>query len=331
MSDRESAPDVLVVDDNSEAAEDYARLISAKTGLNAIHTDSGDEALELCRTNAIKVLVLDQRMPLRSGTDLYSEIKKFDTRARAIMLTGEANTAEIGVALGLDYKAYVAKNNIQDLPERVLHEYAAYQVEVASLALSNLSTPIFTLRKGFLGRYSVSYTLLSAGLLSASYVFERDWQTIVTIHAGQTETTKISASETSSVRFEEETKSRFTSEFGLSTKQIASLGVKLGSELNTRFSTVKTRERSVTTETSRTFMLPQEPSDPNELHVRVRRIQEAQVYARIRVDLTTYCTCCGSGSILVFEALVPTGHTSVRHKDLLSDGENRIYEIGSAP
>lgn len=331
MSQRESVPDVLVVDDNSEAAEDYARLVSAKTGLKVIHTDSADEALELCRINAIKVLVLDQRMPLRSGTDLYSQIKKFDPHARAIMLTGEASASEIGDALGLDFKAYVAKNNIQDLPERVLHEYSAYQAEVASVALSNLGTPIFTLRRGLLGRYIVSYTLLRAGLLSATHVLERDWQTIVTIHAGQTDTTKVSASETSSIRLEEETTSRLTSEFGLSAKQIASLGLKLGTELGTRFSTVKTRERSVTTETSRTFTLPQEPSDPNELHVRVRRIQEAPIYAQIRVDLTTYCTCCGSGSILVFEALVPTGRTSVRHKDLLSTGEIGIYEIGSAP
>ena len=331
MNDQESVPDVLVVDDNSEAAEDYARLVRAKTGLRVIHTDSTEEALELCRTNAIKVLVFDQRMPLRNGTDLYSDIKKFDAYARAIMLTGEASRAEIGAALGLGFKAYVAKNNIQELPERVMHEYAAYQFEVASVALSNLSNPIFTLRRGILARYTVSYTLLRADLLSATYVFESDWQTIVTVHAGQTETTKVSASETRSVRFEEETTSRFRNEFGLSAKQIASLGLKLGSELSTRFSTVKTSERSLTTETSRTFTLPQEPSNPNELHVRVRRIQEAPVYARIRVDLTTYCNCCGSGSILVFEALVPTGRTSVRHEDVLSNKERRVYEIGSVP
>ena len=199
------------------------------------------------------------------------------------------------------------------------------------MALSNLSNPILTLRRGIFPRYTVSYMLLRANLLSTTCVFERDWRTIVTVHAGQTETTKVSASETRSVRFEEETTSRFTSEFGLSAKQIDSLGLKLGSELSTRFSTVKTCERSLTTETSRTFMLPREPSNPNELHVRVRRIQEAPVYARIRVDLTTYCTCCGSGSILVFEAPVPTGRTSVRHEDLLSNGERRVHEIGSTP
>lgn len=331
MSDIKSVPDVLVVDDISEAAEDYARLISAKTGLKVVYTHSPDEALELCRTNAIKVLVLDQRMPLRSGTDLYSEIKKFDTYARAIMLTGEASAAEVGAAMGLDFKAYIDKNNIQDLPQRVVHEYAAYQVEVASTALSSVSTSIFTLRRGFLGRYTVSYTLLRTDLLSATHVFDRDWQTIVTVHAGHTETKKVSASETKSIRLEEETTSRLTNEFGFSAKQIASLGLKLGSELSTRFSTVKTREHSVTTETSRSFTLPPEPSDPNELHVRVRRIQEAPIYARIRVLLTTYCTCCGSGSVLVFEVLLPTGSNSVRHKDLLSNGENRIHEIGSAP
>jgi DNA-binding NarL/FixJ family response regulator len=327
MSNDHPAPDVLVVDDNSEAAEDYARLISARSGLEVIHTDNVDEALELCRTNALKVLVLDQSMPMRSGTDLYIEIKVFDTNVRAIMLTGEASRAEIGAALGLGFKAYVAKNNIQDLPEQVVREYAAYQLAAASIALSNAQTPIFVRRTARFSRDTVTYRLLRAHLLSTSHVLERDWQNIVTVHAGQTESTKITASETRSVRLEDETTSRLTSEFGLSAKHIASLGLKLGSELNTRFSSITSTESSVTAETSRTFTLPPEPSNPKSLHVRLRRIQEAPVYARIRVELTTACTCCGSNNILIFEALVPTGRTSVRHKDVLSDGTEKLYQI----
>jgi len=327
MSNSQPAPDVLVVDDNSEAAEDYARLINAKSGLEVIHTDSVDEALELCVTNALKVLVLDQRMPMRSGTDLYREIKKFDSNVRAIMLTGEASRAEIGEALSLGFKAYVAKNNIQDLPEQVVREYSAYQLAAASIALSNAQAPIFVRRTTRFSRDTVTYKLLRTHLLATDHIFEKDWQNIATINAGQSETTKVTVSETRTVRLEDETTSRLTSEFGLTAKQIGSLGLKLGSELNIRFSSVTSKETSLTAETSRTFTLPSEPSNPKSLHVRLRRIQEAPVYARIRVEFTTACTCCGSNNILIFEAFVPTGRTSVRHKDVLSDGTEKLHQI----
>lgn len=327
MSDDYSVNDVLVVDDNLEAAKDYARLITAKTGLKVVHTDDVDEALELCKTNAFKVLVLDQRMPKLSGTVLYGKIKEFDTNAHAIMLTGEASRSEIGAALGLGFKAYVPKNNIQELPQQVLHEYVAYQIATASVALSNARTPIFVRRTGRFARDTVTYRLLGSQLLESTYIFEKDWQNVATIHAGQSETTKVAVSENRSVRFEQETTSRLTSEFGLSVKQINTLGIKLGSELSTRFTSTTTIERSITAETTRTFSLPQEPGDPNALHVRLRRIEEAPAYARTRVELTTACTCCGSNNILVFEALVPTGRTSVRHSDVLSDGTKRVYQI----
>src|SRR4051812_30972826 len=101
--------DVLVVDDTSGAAEDYASVIMSETGLRVAHTDDTSEALEWVKTANVKVLVLDQKMPVL-GTDLYRQVRTFAPDVRAIMLTGEASPQEVSDAYAIGFKDYLAKN-----------------------------------------------------------------------------------------------------------------------------------------------------------------------------------------------------------------------------
>lgn len=47
MDNSDFAYEILVVDDILEAAQDYARLISTKTGLKVIPTSDPDEAVRI--------------------------------------------------------------------------------------------------------------------------------------------------------------------------------------------------------------------------------------------------------------------------------------------
>ena len=78
------AIEIIVVDDNLQAAQDFARLITLKTKLEAVAFDDPNEVIEKIKSLPIKVVVLDQRMPQKTGTELFKEILKIDTNIKAI-------------------------------------------------------------------------------------------------------------------------------------------------------------------------------------------------------------------------------------------------------
>ena len=125
MDNSDFAYEILVVDDILEAAQDYARLISSKTGLTVISTSDPEKALQIVQHNDIKVLVLDQKMPKMTGTELLRKLREF-TRARALMLTGEADIEDLGNAINMNFSAHVNKSQVMDLPSSVLHQYTMY-------------------------------------------------------------------------------------------------------------------------------------------------------------------------------------------------------------
>ncbi|WP_255204785.1 response regulator [Actinomadura sp. BRA 177] len=324
--------DVVVVDDAPEAARDYSELIAAKTGLSVRHTSDVVEAIDVCQSQGVKVLVVDQRMPDQAGTDLYRKVKEVNPYIRAVLLTGEASRDEVGLALKLGFRQYLSKSNIQELAEIVRHEYVAYETESAALTTALPDNPMFVRRSGLLRRRpNVTYTLVRAQLISDAHIFPDSWRNIVTLHAGQTERIKVSTSFKDSLVLEEETALKLAGEAGLSPKQLGSLKFKLNSEIAARLKEVRTLEVSRNEEVERTFQLPQEPSDTNAVHVRFRRIQHAPVYSRVRVDVASKCSCCPSTGMITFEVFLATGRTAVQHEDRLSDGEVRTYELGTDP
>lgn len=102
MDNSDFAYEILVVDDILEAAQDYARLINTKTGLKVIPTSDPDEAVRIVQHNDIKVLVLDQKMPIITGTELLKKLRLY-TKARALMLTGEADIEDLGNAINMNF------------------------------------------------------------------------------------------------------------------------------------------------------------------------------------------------------------------------------------
>lgn len=125
MDNSDFAYEILVVDDILEAAQDYARLISTKTGLKVIPTSDPDEAVRIVQHNDIKVLVLDQKMPIITGTELLKKLRNY-TKARALMLTGEADIEDLGNAINMNFCAHVNKSQVVDLPSSVFHQYTLY-------------------------------------------------------------------------------------------------------------------------------------------------------------------------------------------------------------
>lgn len=321
---------ILVVDDDRAAAEDYARLVRQRTGLDVAVLDDPDEAATAVASGGVAVLVLDQQMPRATGTELFVRLRGLDARVRGILLTGEATTDEVGAALNRGFSRYVPKAQaLEELAAAVRHEFIEYQ-NALLLEVSADQPVLWKRRRGVIRGSALTYRFMGVQIIDEHHVRESDWREILTLQAGQTQRVKLTRGEAWSLRLEEEMSAKIGAAFSLGASQVLDLTSKLQSEVTSRFRKNVSSSATQSVETEQTFQLPVEPVDVAQLHVRVRRVQQAPVIVDIRIELVEECGCCGRPSLLTIRAYVDTGSLALRHVDHLSDGSTRVVELGRA-
>ena len=181
--------EILVVDDGKDAARDYARFISNRTGFSVIWAVDAKEACRYASENELKVIVLDQRMPV-PGTELKEALAKSCPDAKFIMLTGEASKSEIGAAVNLGYDKYLEKSNVKELPGTVVSLYASYETDQEKrIKYLKPIKRVFVFRKAL--PYLVS--IYDKQLINDNYVDELQKKTIYRILAGEEKEFRYSA------------------------------------------------------------------------------------------------------------------------------------------
>jgi len=78
---------VFIVDDDRDFAESLALLIEGR-GYQVELAFSGEEAIAKFREQDFDITFLDVRLPGKSGTESFLEIRKFKPSARVVMMTG---------------------------------------------------------------------------------------------------------------------------------------------------------------------------------------------------------------------------------------------------
>ena len=87
MSDQKT---VLLVDDEKQLCASFTKHFT-KRGFNALTVSSGEEAIEVIKTNPPDVIVLDLKLPGMDGLETLSHLKRILPQARIIMLTGHGS------------------------------------------------------------------------------------------------------------------------------------------------------------------------------------------------------------------------------------------------
>ncbi len=96
---------VLVVDDEEPIRNALKKFLSQQ-GYDVVTASSGDEALRVMQRQKISVLLLDVRMPGRSGIDLVPQVLELEPSIAVLMLTAvnDATTAALCMQRGaMDY------------------------------------------------------------------------------------------------------------------------------------------------------------------------------------------------------------------------------------
>ncbi|MDG5777799.1 response regulator [Haloarculaceae archaeon H-GB2-1] len=103
MSEPTDTPTVLVVDDEQEVADVYALRLRSEYDIDVAY--GGEEALETVDA-ATDVVLLDRRMPDRSGDEVLEEIRARGLDCRVIMLTAVDPDFDI---IDMEFDDYLCK------------------------------------------------------------------------------------------------------------------------------------------------------------------------------------------------------------------------------
>lgn len=317
---------VLIVDDSEEFARSAAELVAAVVGLEVGYTTDPEDAVQKVLHNSVSVVVLDQRMPVLSGTELFIKLHAVDTGLRAIMLTGEAGAPEVGQALRLGYQEYLDKGNVAQLPLRVQAQYLQWLIKSheGEIARGEVVWPPRHLRWITRARVRV----LSVTSLGLKPPAKSDWDTSVQLNAGQEQEFTYQVSKTRSISLELD--SRKTLEKSLNTNlRISSVSaeslMKASTVLGVR--RVGSASTSVTHTSKQVLKLPS-PTE-GEPTIRARHFQQAAEIKRYLVTLEARCRCCGISTLIPVTILEDTGRALTRHVDYLENGTVREVYTGT--
>ena len=124
-----SSATVLVVDDNKDAVDIIARLL-VQRGLVPLSAYSGQECLDIVRSQPVDVIILDVMMPGMDGLEVCRQLKNIVPTPPVILLTAkdDMETRTAGMSLGVS-EFVVKPVNHRDLLDRVQTQLSTRQWE----------------------------------------------------------------------------------------------------------------------------------------------------------------------------------------------------------
>ena len=100
---------ILVVED-VESSYEYLKVVIEKSGMNTLWAKNGEEAIQLCASNAnIDLVLMDINMPIMNGYQATEEIKKFKPSLPIIAQTAYAIVGDREKSLDAGCDAYITK------------------------------------------------------------------------------------------------------------------------------------------------------------------------------------------------------------------------------
>jgi len=103
---------VLVVDDHFVVRMGLCALLNAEPGLRVVaQADNGDEAIKLYRQHMPNIVLLDGRLPLKSGLETLADLRGEFPDARVLMLSVDEGEEDIHRAMHAGAMGYLSKNS----------------------------------------------------------------------------------------------------------------------------------------------------------------------------------------------------------------------------
>lgn len=318
-------PEILIVDDVEVAANDFAALIKANLRFNVIAVSTSVEAIEVVKKHNIRVVVLDQVMPGKKGTDLYKEIKNINPSIKAIMLTGEASSDEVGLAMRLGFSNYLNKGEILKLPEIVLSLYIQYEIDILKKYSLEKSVLLY---RDWKQLFSIKYLLINVFPINGDIIREEEKEVVLDIVVGQDIEDAKRYKYEDTIKLESSLESKLQAEMNLSAVGIREMKSKINSELVSKYSKSYTFASEYVKESQQKFRLPEQPVNPDVKYILRRVIERSPVYKEFRVIIARQCLLCKDVKIYTTVVSKQTNQFTSKQIDYFSDNTHVVTNLG---
>ena len=315
-------PEIIVIDDAPDAANDFAALIEAQTGLKVQPFINHQELLDFVSHVYVKIAILDQVMPEIRGTELFEEIKKFNPNIKAIMLTGEATKDEVAKAMNSGFSIYLSKGDISLLPHKVLELYTEYELSISKDLRNKVKTKLFPFWK----RIFSPYSLVSCTPYGPQRIAE-EGEPILDIYEGEEKEWNSNLTIENRINIEEKSEKKLETEFSVSTEWIKDLASKINSNIATQFSKQFSLTTQQNTSQRRTYRIPQ-PTGGAGIPVSRRVIEQFPIFQYYQVVIQKVCRWCKQAKSISIIVSKQTNRVKTLQTDYLSDNTKKIVDLG---
>jgi DNA-binding NtrC family response regulator len=96
---------ILVVDDDLNTCETLSDVLAEK-GYKVASANKTNQAMNLVHENKYDLVIMDIKMPVLNGLELYLEMKKIDPNIKVVMMTGYSNEMSDIIENALKSSAY---------------------------------------------------------------------------------------------------------------------------------------------------------------------------------------------------------------------------------
>lgn len=312
--------DVLVVDDASDAANSYAQLIQNTYGLISKGTTDPEEAKSIVQHNDIKVIVLDQRMPIMNGTELWKEIKKIASDVKAILCTAQATEKEIGEAMNIGFYKYIGKDKIKDLPDTVLMGYNEYFTQTKIKPQQIPISTNFSLKDL---RNKLCYTFQIVGItkIGETGTSEDDWKTTLTLVQGEENQQEVEVEFGDKISLTHDEEIKISNELNFSTKSLICFKDYLNSQIAQKYNSTYQISNNKRKKESKKYKI-------TENNIEKQYYESAPIFFAYRIVIEKSCKLCHSKQIVPIVVSKQTNKIRTRIIKIDNEGKKTIIETG---
>ncbi len=101
-------PKIMIVDDAQFMRVRISKLLSGH-GYEVVEAEDGNQAVKIYQMAAPDAVLMDVTMPEKDGLQALTEIRRFDPKARVIMLTALGQESMVVQAVQAGARDYVVK------------------------------------------------------------------------------------------------------------------------------------------------------------------------------------------------------------------------------
>ena len=322
----ESNIEILVIDDHIDTAQSYADLIETQCRLKSVATSNIEMAINYVSNNPIKIVVLDQRMPML-GTDVFVKLKEVNRFLKILMVSGQASFEEAALAKNLGFSHILHKKNIAELPNIIFRLCSEYENDIIqTIAETKPFHKEWKFKFFHIG--CIKHYLLDYQIINKNFVKIAEWKTLERVNQGEKQEKEviIELKITDKISVLEESKIQFKNTASINYKSFLS---KLDTTLDSSISLSKEIENIETEVTKKKTMLSlHEDETIDGKKVVSKNYETNQVYMQILLHIKKHCRFCNEHIIFPLMIYKPINKKKFRQISFTEDNKDHIIDTG---